>query len=173
MRNSMWLLTAFLALLAAISCARRPEGPIEIFHDSISAASRIVDASEFDFVADGSSDGDGCLRVKTSGSRTLSLFLIDEPDVEETVLYYTVRARTENLMGKVYVEMLCNVPGRGEFFSRGLRGPISGTTGWTSLETPFILKKGDRPDRIRLNVVIQGSGVVWLDDARVYKTPLP
>jgi hypothetical protein len=54
--------------------------------------------------------------------------------------------------------------GNGEFFSRGLTTPLTGTTDWTTEETPFFLKKGERPDYIKLNVVIDGTGKVFVDD---------
>ena len=38
---------------------------------------------------------------------------------------------------------------------------------WTLLKTPFFLKKGENPDNIKLNIVIEGSGQVWVDDIRL------
>jgi hypothetical protein len=40
----------------------------------------------------------------------------------------------------------------------------TGTCDWASYETPFVLAKGQRPDRIRLNLVIEGKGTVWIKD---------
>jgi hypothetical protein len=34
-------------------------------------------------------------------------------------------------------------------------------------ETPFILQPGQNPDLIRLNLVIDGTGVVWIDSLRL------
>ena len=78
-----------------------------------------------------------------------------------------------DLKGKAYLEMLCRFPGQGEFFSKGLDNPVEGTTDWASCETPFFLKKGERPDLIKLNVVIEGKGTVWIKDVTVLKGPLP
>jgi hypothetical protein len=39
-------------------------------------------------------------------------------------------------------------------------------------ETPFFLKKGENPDNVKLNLVINGKGTAWIDDIRVLKGPL-
>jgi hypothetical protein len=49
---------------------------------------------------------------------------------------------------------------------------MSGTNGWTSVETPFFLKKGEKPDNVKLNVVVDGTGTVWIDDIKLMKGPL-
>ena len=61
---------------------------------------------------------------------------------------------------------------KGEFFSRGLQSPLSGTTDWSTGETPFFLKKGENPDNVKLNLVIDGKGTVWIDDIHLFKGPL-
>jgi hypothetical protein len=68
--------------------------------------------------------------------------------------------------------MWSRFPGKGEFFSRGLETPLTGTTTWTSEETPFFLKKGENPDNVKLNLVINGKGMAWIDDIRLLKSPL-
>ncbi|MFQ5993117.1 MAG: hypothetical protein ACE5NA_11835 [Nitrospiraceae bacterium] len=100
------------------------------------------------------------------------LFEVGDLDIENARLIYRAKLRTEGLDGQVYLEMWCHFPGKGEFFSRGLQKPLSGTTEWTSVETPFFLKKGENPDNIRLNVVISGPGTAWIDDIRLVKGPL-
>jgi hypothetical protein len=100
------------------------------------------------------------------------LFDTGNIDVENARLIYQAKVRTEGIDGKVYLEMWCHFPGRGEFFSRGLQTPLTGTTNWTTEETPFFLKKGENPDNIRLNIVIDGKGTAWIDDIRLLKGPL-
>ena len=73
--------------------------------------------------------------------------------------------------GQVYLEMLCHFPGKGDFFSRGLIEPLTGTTNWTTVETSFLLKKGENPDNVKLNLVIEGKGTAWIDDIRLLKIP--
>ena len=69
--------------------------------------------------------------------------------------------------------MWCRLPEMGEFFSKGLDNTVSGTTDWASYETPFFLQKGQRPDLIKLNVVLEGAGTLWIKDIVLRKMPLP
>jgi hypothetical protein len=68
--------------------------------------------------------------------------------------------------------MWCRVPGHGEFFSKGLDQPIKGTTDWGSYEVPFYLKKDQRADLLKLNLVVEGPGSVGIKDIELLKTPL-
>ncbi len=119
-----------------------------------------------------SSDSNGSLRIEATEPRTVPLFELGDTDIENTRLLYQARIRTQDVEGKVYLEMLCHFLGKGDFFSRGLMTSLSGSTDWTTQETPFFLKSGENPDNIRLNLVIDGRGTVWIDDIRLLKGPL-
>jgi len=69
--------------------------------------------------------------------------------------------------------MWVRIPGKGEFFSRSLDRPITGKMSWMTVATPFFLQAGQKPDLIRLNLVVQGKGRVWIDDIRLLRAPLP
>jgi hypothetical protein len=92
--------------------------------------------------------------------------------VESCVLAYRAKLKTANVEGGVYLELWCRVPGRGEFFSKGLHDKLRGTTDWSSHEIPFLLKKGQRPDLIKLNVAFEGPGTAWIRDIELLHTPL-
>ena len=68
--------------------------------------------------------------------------------------------------------MWCRLPGRSEFFSKGYQQAVSGTVDWARYEIPFHLKRGQKPDLIKLNVVVEGPGTVWLRNVELLKTPL-
>ena len=110
--------------------------------------------------------------IESSEAQTLRLFEVHDPQVDRCLLTYRASMRTEDLSGGAFLEMWCRLPGRGEFFSRGLQQKVKGTTDWASYEVPFYLKKGQRPDLIKLNVVVDGSGKVWMKDIQLLKTPL-
>jgi hypothetical protein len=118
------------------------------------------------------SDGNGSLRITTNQPTTIRLYETGDIDVENARLTYQAKVRTEGIQGKVYLEMWCQFIGKGEFFSRGLSSPLSGTTDWSTVETPFFLKKGENPDNVKLNLVIEGKGTVWIDDVHLFKGPL-
>ena len=116
-----------------------------------------------------SSDGNGSLRIETAEPTTIRLFETGDIDIENARLIYQADVRTENVEGKVYLEMLCHFSGKGDFFSKGLLNPLTGTTDWTTAETPFLLKKGENPDNVKLNLVIDGKGNAWIDNIRLLK----
>jgi len=106
-------------------------------------------------------------------AQTLRLFEVENPGVEQCVVTYRAKLKTENLTGQAYLEMWCRFPGKGEFFSRGLANPVTGSNDWASYETPFFLKKGEKPDLIKLNLVVKGAGKIWVKDVELLKSPLP
>lgn len=121
-----------------------------------------------------SSDGKGSLRIQTNSSdkTVIRLFETGPMGIENRMLIYSAKLRTERLYGKAYLEMWCDIPGLGEYFSRGLGQPVTGTTEWTNVQTPFRLEKGQMPANVKLNVVIEGTGTVWIDDIRLLLSPL-
>ncbi|MCI0529313.1 MAG: hypothetical protein L0Y56_17890, partial [Nitrospira sp.] len=118
-----------------------------------------------------SRDGNGSLRVTATEPTVVRLFEVGDLDIENARLIYQAKLRTENVQGQAYLEMLCHFPNKGDFFSRGLQSPLTGTTDWVTEETPFFLKKGENPDNVKLNLVIDGQGVVWIDDIKLLKGP--
>jgi hypothetical protein len=80
--------------------------------------------------------------------------------------------KTDGLAGRAFLEMWCRLPGHGEFFSKGLNQAVRGTTDWASYEIPFYLKKGQKPDLIKLNLIVEGRGKIWLRDVQLFKTPM-
>jgi hypothetical protein len=121
-----------------------------------------------------SSDGNGSLRIEATETTTVRLFETGDIDIENARLIYQARVRTENVEGQVYLEIRCRFsspgfPGIAESFSKGMANSLSGTTDWTTQETPFLLQKGENPDNVKLNLVIEGTGTVWIDDIRLIK----
>lgn len=118
------------------------------------------------------SDGGGALKVVAAAPTTIRLVETGPLEVEGARLVYQAKLRSEGLDGTAYLEMWCRFPAMGEFFSRGLDRPLTGTTDWTAAETPFFLDAGQRPDNVSLNLVIKGKGTVWIDDIRLLRAPL-
>ncbi len=111
-------------------------------------------------------------RVNTDSDQTVRLFAIPDPDVEQCTLTYRAQMKTEAVNGRTYLEMWCRFPGGGEFFSKGFNNALKGTNDWTSCEIPFYLKKGQKPDLLKLNLVVEGKGSVLLRNVRVLYTPI-
>lgn len=139
--------------------------PLDSLKDLLTTSGVLLDREH-------STDGNGSLRIDATDSTVVRLFELTDLDVDDARLIYRAKIRTENVAGQVFLEMWCRFPGRGEFFSRGLHSPLTGTTEWTTEETVFFLKKGEKPDLVKLNLVINGAGTVWIDDVRLLKGPL-
>ncbi|MEW5818637.1 MAG: hypothetical protein AB1782_00470 [Cyanobacteriota bacterium] len=120
-----------------------------------------------------SSDGKASLKIKATEPLVINLFKTGDIDIEDAKLIYKAKIKTENFKGQAYLEMWCGFDGKGRFFSRDLASPVKGNTkGWIQEETPFFLKKGENPNDVELNLVINGTGTVWIDDVKLVKAPL-
>lgn len=133
---------------------------------------RSFTATDRPITQDGVTPDQNGWRVESREKRTVRLFEMPNPGVEQCLLTYRAQLKTADVQGGAYLEMWCRLPGRGEFFSRGLQHKVTGTTGWASYETPFYLQQGQRPDLIKLNLVSEGSGTVWIKDVELSTTPL-
>ena len=111
--------------------------------------------------------------IESKKAQTVRLFEVADPGVEDCMVIYRAKLKTKDLKEPAYLEMWCRVSGRGEFFSRGLDNTVTGSNDWASYEIPFFLKKGEKPDLIKLNVVLKGGGKVWIKDVQLLKGPLP
>ncbi len=105
-------------------------------------------------------------------THTIRLFEIDNPQVENCMLTYRAALKSDNIQERSYLEMWCRMPGRGEFFSKGFHNALKGTSDWSSYEVPFYLKRNQKPDQIKLNLTIEGSGKVWIKNIELLYTPL-
>ncbi len=171
--NSLSLFSCFMLILTLHGCSQpKEETVVEIKRYPIDSLEGVMTQSGLEIDREVSSDGNGSLRIIASEPTLVRLFETGDVDVEDARLVYQARVRAKGLEGKAYLEMWCSFQGRGEFFSRGLEAPLNGNVDWTSLETPFFLQKGENPDNVKLNFVVEGKGTVWIDDIRLVKGPL-
>jgi hypothetical protein len=156
--------------LGNLACQSSPKPEQVIYTNSLDSAESVLSASGTSLDAATSHDGKGSIRIDSNGPVTIRLAEVEPEAAENAVLIYRAHLRTENLSGKAFLEMWCSIPGKGEFFSRALHAPVSGTTDWVSQETPFFLEKGQRAQTAKLNVVVDGPGTVWVDDVMLAMT---
>jgi serine/threonine protein kinase/tetratricopeptide (TPR) repeat protein len=115
-------------------------------------------------------DGDAW-RIEATDRRVVRLFEVAKPDIGHCTILYRAKLKTENLVGRAYLEMWCRAPIGVEAFSKGLSCTVSGTTDWASYEIPFVFQKGESADLVKLNVVIEGKGTLWIKDVELLKSP--
>jgi hypothetical protein len=159
-------LLAFCFLLA--SCDIQKES-VELKHFPVDDLNGIVPQPAVQFDNSVSSDGNGSIRIEVFEPTTILLYTIDNIRIDNAQIFYEAKVKCENLNGEAYLEMWCVFKDKGEFFSRGFENAISGTTDWETITTPFMLKENEMPDSFKLNLVVNGSGTVWIDDIKLVK----
>jgi hypothetical protein len=172
MKNSFLALVIGLALSGCTS-GQAPTAAVELKHFPLDSLEGVRATTGASFDPKISADGKGSLRIDAKESMTVPLFEVTDVGVENATLIYQARLQSESLDGKAFLEMWVRIPGKGEFFSCGLDRPITGTMSWMIVATPFLLQAGQKPDLIRLNLVVQGKGRVWIDDVHLMRGPLP
>lgn len=166
-----WICCIACSLLAALSAGAAPlpytlEAPAE---SDLNAGETLPEKVSVTVEAGAGTGGGPAIRVTSEVTGTVSVPLVKVPleAVEDTVIWYTAQMRCKSLTAPAYLELLCEFPGRGKFFSRALEQSVTGDADWRTASTPFYLKKGQRPSAAYLGIRLEGNGTVWLDDLRL------
>ncbi len=158
--------------LGPAAATREPVEVLRVFSDS----DAVVDAGDATWTDDGwriDALNTGWVRQVLHLGRTVELFTLPLEGRTGVLLVYQAKLRPESLSGRAYLEMWCRVGGR-EFFSRGhgFGEVVAGTGDWSTLETPFLVQSDQRVESARLNVVIEGRGVLYIKDVQLISRPL-
>ena len=164
------ILTALASFLLS-TCSESPQ-VVEARRYALDSREGVITASSVAVDSTIASEGAASLRVDAASPTRILLFETGDIDVEDGRLIYRARVRTEDLDGSAYLEMWCVFEELGEYFSRALHAPLSGANDWTTQETPFLLERGQNPGNVKLNLVVEGTGTVWIDDVRLLRAPL-
>ena len=171
--RSFLFLLGLIFLFFGWGCQKPPIESNILVELPVDSMKNIISESDVRFVKDFSKDGNGCLRIDVDEAKFIRLYELDDIDLEYARLKYKAEVKTENFAGETFLEMWCFFEGKGRFFSRGLNDTLSGTNDWTTLETVFLLKKGENPDKVELDLVINGTGgTIWVDAIRIEKAKL-
>jgi hypothetical protein len=115
-------------------------------------------------------EGKGSIKITTQWPTTICLGEVDRLDIENAKLVYKAKVKSD-LDGTAYLEMWAHVGGR-QYFSRGMNDVVSRKSEWKIIQTPFLFQKDQRPEKVTLNLVINGKGTVWIDEIVLSKQPL-
>jgi hypothetical protein len=107
-------------------------------------------------------EGRGSIKITTQWPTTICLGEVTSLNVENAKLLYKAKVKSD-LDGTAFLEMWAHIGG-GQYFSRGMNDVVSQKTDWKVIQTPFLFQKGQRPDKVTLNLIIDGKGTVWIDD---------
>jgi hypothetical protein len=115
-------------------------------------------------------EGKASVKIMTAWPTIVCLGEVTGLAVEDAKLVFKAKVKTA-LEGDAFLEMWVHVGG-GQYFSKGMNDPAKGKSDWKTIQTPFMFQKGQKPDKVTLNIVINGKGTVWVDDIVLSKGPL-
>jgi hypothetical protein len=115
-------------------------------------------------------EGKGSIKITTLWPTVVCLGEVSVLNVENAKLVYSAKVKSD-LDGTAFLEMWVSVAG-GQYFSKGMNDVVSQKTDWKIIQTPFMFEKGQKPDKVTLNLVINGKGTVWVDDIVLSQEPL-
>lgn len=161
------------SIILTAACNKEPDNVVVLKKYPITSLDGVISRTGIDFDSQITSDGNGAVRITAGKPATIHLFETGDVDVDNARLTYKAKIRTDDIKGRVFLAMWCQFDDKGEYFSRALHSSVSGTTGWTSRQTDFFLRAGENPDNVKLDLVVDGTGTVWVDDVELLKTPLP
>jgi hypothetical protein len=115
-------------------------------------------------------EGNGSVKIETAWPTTVCLGEVAGLDVEDAKLVFKAKVRSD-LDGSAFLEMWVQV-GDGQYFSKGVNDSVKAESDWKIIQTPFMFQKGQRPEKVTLNLVINGKGTIWIDDIVLSKEPL-
>jgi len=114
--------------------------------------------------------GKSSIKITTQWPTTVCLGEVKGLHIEGVKVVYKAKVKSD-LEGTAFLEMWAHVGG-GQYFSRGMNDVVKQKTDWKVIHTPFLFQRGQKPDKLTLNVVINGKGTVWIDDIVLSKEPL-
>lgn len=168
MVNKCFIITLLFIANLLLSCNIQTEKS-ELRYFPVNDLNGVITQSGIQLDKNISSDDKGSIKIETSKPLVIRLYAVEDVKVDDTQIVYEANVKSEGLIGQAYLEMWCVFKDKGEFFSRGFDSVISGTNDWKTIRTVFNLNEGEMPDQIKLNVVVNGVGTLWIDDVHLSK----
>lgn len=161
-----WLVVVGIVAVACLAqCSVQAQEMKRLGLDDTSSLGLTVQADE-----ETKAEGKASIRMTTLWPTTVCVGVVPGLDVEDAQLIFKAKVKTD-LQGSAFLEMWVQV-GEGQYFSKGMNDPVTGKSDWKTIQTPFQFQKGQKPDKVTLNIVINGQGTVWIDDIVLSKEPL-
>lgn len=161
-----WLFLLFPLLgfqLSRTAPLARPTGPFKSVH-RFSAADRVPSSAC-------SLEGE-TLRASPAGRAEVPLFHLKNVNFRNCVLLLRAYVRSEGVAKKAYLEMDCTIAGKGTFFSKALEDAAVGTQEWRWHQAPFYLRSREECQEVRVKLVFEGGGQVWIKDVELFRAPV-
>lgn len=112
-------------------------------------------------------EGDSSVKITTLSPTSVCIGEVSGINVDDAKLTFKAKVKTD-IEGSAYLELWVKIDGK-SYFSKGLDNMVSGKSKWKTVQTTFMLQKGQKAENAVLNIVISGKGTVWIDDAVLTK----
>jgi hypothetical protein len=169
--NHRYYTIAISILILLGACSRSSKmGTIREF--PLNSLDNIIATDNVYFDKDISSDNLGSLRIETGKPIIIPLFKITDLKIDNSRLVYSAKIRTQQVIGQVYLEMNCHLSEQASLNTTAQANLLSGSSDWKEQEASIDLQKGQMPDSLMLNLIINGRGIVWIDDIKLSRDPL-
>jgi hypothetical protein len=159
--DQVGVLVSAALLLSALQCGG--PAPQVLYHNKLESLDGLLTRDGMTLEAQ-AWQGRAGIRIDVHGSTSIPLAEVQTRGAAAVVLTYRGHLRSANLTGRAYLEMRCTTCGDGELVSRALDAAVSGTTEWVMQVTRLSLGKEPRAQTVRLNVRVEGSGIVWVQN---------
>lgn len=171
MRTKTVIAALALVLLAALAgCKDKAPGkPSDIEYYPCDSMDKVVTTDLIAFDQGFSSDGKGSLKVTVEQPATVRIFEVAAPGVESAKYIYRAKVNMKDLLGDVSLQMVIHFKNGGEV---NAYQTVKGEGAWTPMEVFGIVQKGQKPDMVKLNILINGTGTCWVDDVHLVQQPL-
>ena len=116
------------------------------------------------FDASTSHDGNGSVLVESTGTEVLRIAAWDTPDFAGDAVEVSGHLKLEMLYRNVWVDVWVDPVDGDPRLIRKVLPEFRRTMDWAPFSVEMHLKPGEKPERIRLALYIEGPGRVWLDD---------
>jgi hypothetical protein len=149
---------SLLALsLVVLRCTGATSPPQVLYHNRLESLDGLIGRDGL-VLENELSEGRNGVRIEARGPTVVPLADVQTKPARAVVLTYRGHLRAADLKGRAYLEMRCRIAGEGEMISKALDTAVTGTSGWVTQS----LGNEQHAQRVRLNVQIEGSGVVWV-----------
>jgi hypothetical protein len=170
---SCLILVLFAGGLAAVGGCRRGPSTIAVF--PVDSLEGVIDRGAEDvlFQPEESADGKGCLVFEAFKPRVVRLYEVAAPrNAAGRLIVLTARMKSVGVRGSAFPELWVHfADGRDVQASFPMKG-LPQTRPWTELRAEYRCEPGEKPERLRVDAVIDGIGKAWIDDVRLTTEPL-
>ncbi|MEZ0276387.1 MAG: serine/threonine-protein kinase, partial [Roseimicrobium sp.] len=113
-------------------------------------------------------DGHGSLKIEAPQGATLT---IAEQDGLETppggTIWCRAHLRCEGISGRAFLMVHLETASGALLYSKGEPQSVSGTEDWREVLIPIRLDAQSSIKKVRVNLIVQGPGTVWVDDIQI------